>query len=169
MAKQCECPSTTAAAAIERGTETALLLLLLACRLHALDSSFILLLPRGSQGYTSLLRDFLIQQQSISDSLVTSGRKEVHVEVDGRQEIVDAFTRGGQLLLLSDECRSLDSFHQRLLTGCTLRHRMPLLCVLLLMRLKMRLVIDAFATDVAGEANDLKVNRLDMLLQMIRP
>ena len=95
-------------------------------------------------------------------------REEVQVEMECREETIGVFRRRGRLLLLSNERRLLVP-HQGLLTGCTLRHPMTLPCVLLLMRLKMRLVIDAFATHVAGKARDLQVNRLDMRLQILRP
>ena len=128
-------------------------------------SFILLLLPRGSQGYRSLLRDFLTQQQSISDSLVTSGREEVQVEVDGHQEIVDAFTRGGRLLLWNG---SLAPFPQILLTGGTLRHWMPAPRVHLFVLSEASLV-ETPATHVAVIGTQLHVNRFHVHLQVLTP
>ena len=46
---------------------------------------------------------------------------------------------------------------------------MPLLRVHLQVFAEVPLLIEAFATHVAGEASDLLVNRLHMRLQQIRP
>ena len=86
--------------------------------------------------------------------------------MERRQEVVDPFTRGGRLLLLNG---LLAPPPQILLTGGTLRHRMSAPRVHLLMRPEPPLGVEALATHVALIVAQLRVNRFDVHLQILRP
>ena len=82
----------------------------------------------------------------------------MHVKVDTRKETTDSDTRGGRLLLLTDERRSLAAFRQVFMTGSTLCHRMPLPCVHLLMLSDPEFVIELLSTHVARVPSRFLVN-----------
>ena len=97
-----------------------------------------------------------------------TGGEEAHVEMESREEVTDAANRGGRLLLLIDDRRPLDLLLQVLLTGSTVRHRMSLLRVHLLVLLQAYLVVEALATHMACESKQLLVNAFHVYFQVLR-
>ena len=89
--------------------------------------------------------------------------------MDACEEVTDAVTREGRLLLLTGERRPLASFDQVFLTGSALRHRMSLLRMHPLMRLDASLVIEPLTTDVTHVREHFLVNRLLVSLHVLRP
>ena len=88
--------------------------------------------------------------------------------MESREEVTDAANRGGRLLLLIDDRRPLDLLLQVLLTGSTVRHRMPLLRVHRLVSLQERLEVETLATHMACESKQLLVNPLHVCLEVLR-
>ena len=82
----------------------------------------------------------------------------MHVDVDAREEVTDAATRGGRLLLVSRLRRSLATFPQVLLTGSAILHRMPLLRVHLLMPSENVFLVEVASTHAARGSEHLLVN-----------
>ena len=84
-----------------------------------------------------------------------------------REEVTHSVTRGGRLLLLTDERRLLDLLLHVLLTGSTVRHRMSLLRVHLLVLFQASLVVEVLATHVACESKKILVDVGQMCLEAV--
>ena len=87
--------------------------------------------------------------------------------MESREEVTDAVTRGGRLLLLTDSRRALDLLLQVLLTGSTVRHRMSLLRVHLLVLLQAYLVVEVLATHMACESKKILVDVGQMCFEAV--